>query len=407
MVHSYYAVMGGITIDDTNISLFNPNRYTGFSLTRQGIRWIAKNAQDVLPDLSAGEIWDRSKASAIAKTVVCLQAIWFCAQCVGRLSQGYSITLLELNTFIHALCALATYMLWWNKPLDVESRTQLQGTFSREISAVVLLICNSEVNEFVKKVQKGALYYRTSCHSMASAEPTRDSDPNPIPKAKSHPGYKHHRSSRIASWWTDLRMPATDYSVYTHLNRKELETLAIAKAEVLRRFNLDAREVHLTVSRLYDGQNAPTHPEMLLNLRMPNWYNVFNNESELEWNLASHTYSLSFTGLFYGGLHLIAWNAPFPNHIQRLLWRMSGIYLATSVPVLIIIMELIEKSQLDALLSWVKVMLFAFLLLTLSAMFMYLFCRVYLVVECFLSLSHLPDSVFDVPQWSQYIPHIG
>lgn len=38
---------------------------------------------------------------------------------------------------------------------------------------------------------------------------------------------------------------------------------------------------------------------------------------------------------------------------------------------------------------------------------LYMLFRVYLVVECFVQISHLPDSVFTVPTWSQYIPHIS
>ena len=41
------------------------------------------------------------------------------------------------------------------------------------------------------------------------------------------------------------------------------------------------------------------------------------------------------------------------------------------------------------------------------AILVYCLARVYLVVECFINLSHLPESVFRVPVWSQYVPHIS
>jgi len=44
---------------------------------------------------------------------------------------------------------------------------------------------------------------------------------------------------------------------------------------------------------------------------------------------------------------------------------------------------------------------------TLSAAALYCLARVYLVVECFINLSHLPQSVYLVPTWSQYVPHIS
>jgi hypothetical protein len=42
-----------------------------------------------------------------------------------------------------------------------------------------------------------------------------------------------------------------------------------------------------------------------------------------------------------------------------------------------------------------------------AAIFLYALARVYLVVECFINLVHLPDSAYLVPQWSQYVPHIS
>lgn len=36
----------------------------------------------------------------------------------------------------------------------------------------------------------------------------------------------------------------------------------------------------------------------------------------------------------------------------------------------------------------------------------YLFSRVYLVLECFISLLHSPVEVYDLPAWSAYVPHI-
>lgn len=37
----------------------------------------------------------------------------------------------------------------------------------------------------------------------------------------------------------------------------------------------------------------------------------------------------------------------------------------------------------------------------------YCMARVFLVVECFITLEHLPASVYNVPLWSNYLPHIS
>ena len=40
---------------------------------------------------------------------------------------GMTISLLELNTFAHAVCVLTAYLFWWHKPLDVEELTLILG----------------------------------------------------------------------------------------------------------------------------------------------------------------------------------------------------------------------------------------------------------------------------------------
>ena len=37
----------------------------------------------------------------------------------------------------------------------------------------------------------------------------------------------------------------------------------------------------------------------------------------------------------------------------------------------------------------------------------YLFARVFLAVECFISLAYLPEIVLQQQQWAYYFPHIG
>jgi hypothetical protein len=63
-------------------------------------------------DISKKYLQDKSKANGLAKTLVCLQASWFCVQCLVRVGQALPVTLLEINTFAHSVCALLVYILW-------------------------------------------------------------------------------------------------------------------------------------------------------------------------------------------------------------------------------------------------------------------------------------------------------
>ncbi|KAK0714480.1 hypothetical protein B0H67DRAFT_467533, partial [Lasiosphaeris hirsuta] len=126
IVHSYFALMRGyeVRIEPADQNFLPRTRVLdeereGLRLIAEGFQALAQNFPDLIPDQPREKIDNKSKGDAIAKNLVCFQAVWFCAQCFARLGQRLGISLLELNTLGYALCALLIYCLWWNKPLDV------------------------------------------------------------------------------------------------------------------------------------------------------------------------------------------------------------------------------------------------------------------------------------------------
>ena len=86
-----------------------------------GIKELAARVSPhIIPDISASSIMDKSKANGLARWLLCLQALWYCVQCIGRLGRGLPISTLELNTLVHAICALLSLAFWTRKPLNVE-----------------------------------------------------------------------------------------------------------------------------------------------------------------------------------------------------------------------------------------------------------------------------------------------
>lgn len=147
MTHSHYVIMGGFAIVPGEQQ--SPARYwhkylqqcheDRLTISTEGVQFLANLDPALIPQLSTVEIKDKSKASGMAKAFVCAQALWFCAQCVARLSQDLKISLLELNTFAHAMCTLLVYILWWDKPLDIEEPTIIPPTGPAQ--AVIALLC--------------------------------------------------------------------------------------------------------------------------------------------------------------------------------------------------------------------------------------------------------------------------
>ncbi|KAK5714038.1 hypothetical protein LTR15_010945 [Elasticomyces elasticus] len=462
IVHSHFALMGGFAIDssvfDHNIVPGNPQR---LRLTVEGLKLMAKVDPALLPDISREAIQDKSKASPLAKTIVCLQALWFCVQCITRLVQGLSISLLELNTFAHALCAFVIYGLWWSKPLDVEEPLLLQGqSLERVVAALVMLdIVSTRPLEFSHRFDseyrlgrsKNALararltfvrhlnidyvdldYPDDKPVIMASA--LRDSSGSLRPRsvippkefrlAEFSPFYQHKQKQIPVSAYNaehnmvllksfhDLHgfgivvkslepsAPRPDVSVW--LTRSDVRCMKLALK--LANENPDMAAAVSRVSAKKDDDNAGT-PHLVL--RAKNWPSLGTwNSSGVQLHSKAILAGFTLAGVVYGMIHLSAWNAPFPSVSQMWLWRASAITLISSPVFLIIgLMGDYDANERDGDVCSLFCAPFSFAFMVIGVL-CYITARAYLVVECFIGLSHLPPDAFLVPHWSRYFPHI-
>lgn len=115
----------------------------------------------------------------------------------------------------------------------------------------------------------------------------------------------------------------------------------------------------------------------------------------------------SAAALVYGGLHALAWFAHFGSFTEQLLWRISASVVMGGVPVAFIIDRIWVTISRDHTFFNRKFIIYFETCLFRSILLAYILARAYLVVECFINLSHLPADVYDVPTWSAYFPHIS
>ncbi|KAG1896614.1 uncharacterized protein F5891DRAFT_1175175 [Suillus fuscotomentosus] len=110
--HSFFVLMGGfmLYVDGKPYLTLQPDHI---------LKLIQKGCIDV-PTLTADQIHDKSKGTAISKGLVMLQVAWFIMQLVTRVIYPLEITQLEVGTLAFAVLNFLTYAAWWNKPLDVE-----------------------------------------------------------------------------------------------------------------------------------------------------------------------------------------------------------------------------------------------------------------------------------------------
>lgn len=113
ITQAFFLVSGGLAVDASDFWVMS-----NLTFTPIGIVELARAG--ILPEISERDIEDRSKADMMTKALTCIQALWFFVSGIGRISQHLPVTLLEIHVMIHVFCAFAMYILWFNKPYNVE-----------------------------------------------------------------------------------------------------------------------------------------------------------------------------------------------------------------------------------------------------------------------------------------------
>lgn len=113
-------------------------------------------------------------------------------------------------------------------------------------------------------------------------------------------------------------------------------------------------------------------------------------------DLGKATFALCLLPIVYGGIHLAAWGFEFPSPVESVLWKISCLFIMSTVIPVILVGALIEYLRPNFI--WVS----AFVLYS----GVYAVARIFLVLESFLSLRHVPIGVYAAVPWVQNIPHI-
>lgn len=367
------------------------------TLTLDGLRFIADHNPDLLPDLSDSAIKDKGKANTFTKMITIAQALWSGIQCVTRSTQGLSISFLEINTAIHAACALALYFFfWWDKPLDVEEPTICTHVDLHHIAAFMVAwelypgvklslvdLQNTEDNDMLDcSGDSGTVVSHPKVRHIL-LRPSK----NPEFQSKhyfAYHGFVFHKNTSLAvgGVW------------YDQLTELDFDRFKLA-SKPFSRHGLQLRE-----GFPFLGVRSKNHFE-----------NMFAVEKVNGWRPESKHLVVGFflAGFFYGGVHLVVWNRPFRGEIDKLFWKWSSITLLVSgIPAVIWYLAGVFH-DLDPSCWTLTKRTFLYSSATCFYLFMplYIFARIFIVVECFLDVFHLPDSAFEVPRWSQYFPHIG
>jgi hypothetical protein len=393
---AFYALSGGC--------IYRSKYIRGKTLRAEAVSYLLRHDPKSLLPLQKAVLQDPSKADGITKIITCLQASWFCLQCFSRLAQGMAMSLLELNTWAHCVCTLFIYFFWWHKPYDVRIHALIESS----------------------ALDHAFLIERAK---TASAQQPWRNMPRQVVVAIEEPK-RNGATVRVTTGvaWANGQI----YAHQAH-DRKGLHLIKNGESLPCTGFILvhhgkDSLAVYVSTDLLHCWQE-------LWRLRVDNGFcnlpeglTLLMRDS-LQW-CPRRVRNMDFDGIvghistpdfgpavmavmilafaFYGGLHLFAWSYSFGTRTEGILWKASSV-LANSSGLLMILLRwtdrMDQQSRFNSHTTVSNAVLLCLAMLFLLIIFNFT-GRAYLVIESFIALPNSPASVYHMPVWTDYFPHI-
>ncbi|KAL8856366.1 MAG: hypothetical protein Q9178_007057 [Gyalolechia marmorata] len=409
------------------------------TLTPRGVALLA--ACGYLPKISTEDILDKNKSDNVSKLLSVLQALWMLVQIIGRLIRHLPVTLLEVNTLAHIICAIIIYAFYWNKPKLINEPTRLRGDWIPPIAAYMFM--SSQISGW-RSVRPGILkkdWIDPEFSILAFDHPAcRKAELNsvcPCP-AEAKPGAANTISKILeASTNSDRAWSSSEIGTFKQrpFNASVIKGVPLERLVSTIENRLESSGERQTIRWTLAAQAVSTYPaiasrfvcretaegdemyrwfepavEELVDDSIGNWAtgNLLRDMSGFVMGMVLWSASMA-----YGAVHTTAWHGHFPTRTEALLWRVSSVCIAGSGFTWILINMLARSfpwfkaywKEVETLRAhWTNLVVLGILAGVCGIA--YLLSRIYLVVEAFISLRKLPASAFDTLEWTKLVPHL-
>ncbi|KAJ7183863.1 hypothetical protein C8R46DRAFT_1027508 [Mycena filopes] len=354
LVHGFYAFVGGYAFDvSDSAEPFLPGGLTRVILTTDGLYFLRAHAPELIPRMSEEDINDKSKADGLAKTLVAMQVAWFCLQCIARGAQGLPISLLEVTTSGHALYTLLTYILWAKKPMNVSVPTPLAGDRTRMHQLCAYMFMASRISARTRGAERSAT------------------------------------STEFGSIYVD---PLESHSA---VPTTPPTTVVLRSGDFLAGTGFSPASGFARTSDVGDSAGKLTPNWGCLGRAKPT--TIFSGRQDAGRLVVAFT----IAEVLYAIIHAMGWNATFGSPREETAWRAATCFVGgggvfIGVVGFLWVLTNAGKPYWDYWQTWAAVVVVGVLELGI---------RMFLLIEALLNVKVLPPRVFQLPQWSTYIPH--
>jgi hypothetical protein len=352
MTHSYWAVAGGIAVD---VNGSEPLYSTGCrpTLTENGILLLLKTDPELLPDIPESDIKDVSRHHSLARLLAGIQTIWFCVSCVVRVAQRFPLSLLELITFIHAMCTIIVYIVWWKKPLGLKRQFLITSDRFRPLVAFMWMASHAsardQTDEDLKDMERTytyshapefeAIYLGKFCEDdqASSVGSSRRMSAEPatitVTPERGLVGTTFFVNRSSARWTVKSETIRTEDGPPVERNTRQDPAVFVLTRDDARRWRLAYEAM-----RKYGLRKPTIDHGYITNFSVSDM--IYSAPSEWTENIPASALNSLFAILgicllacAVGTLYALAWNTRFPSRTQRIMWRISALVVACTAGV--------------------------------------------------------------------------
>ncbi|KDQ59776.1 hypothetical protein JAAARDRAFT_126849 [Jaapia argillacea MUCL 33604] len=372
--HGFFALMGGFMLYDGDQPIH--------TLSPLDLETLVDDGSIDFPIISKEEIEDRSKGDALSKSIALIHTTWFTIQVIARGFRRLPITELEVVTLAFTVLNVATYSLWWSKPLSVQCSFRVPLKFGSKKTPRSNSKSTKPVMVLLKFLILGGIFAGFTgvgygIHFLAKRK---------YLKASVQVGH-----GAVNAFGSVVDIVTTAIAVLILL-------LAAASAAcwsmilcfidaMVGFFGMALGFKHeanaLNVSTFYDGDLNPKEQRNF------------------------QTFILPTIAVTFGAVHCMAWQYDFPSHVEQLLWRMAAVAITCSPVVMTMASAWAGSSGRQMVVSFDESLWFGtFMTFAFLVFVFYLVSRIMLLAIAFSSLRSLPHAAFQTIPWTSYIPHL-
>jgi len=333
------------------------------------------------------------------------------------------ITLLELHTIMHVLCAVAIYAFWWHKPMDVRYPVilHIEPALAAKIYASFDGSHDYSPPPFETRTsepRQGEMVPEKPAGSAAQNDTLPKED---APPARTDTKYPDRlEANRVLTRVRRIRENG-EYSLFNFYGWRDSfclwqPTNDAAGRKRWQEYDARSRDAFRLEPEDLCLEDASSRENACVRANMVVREGSVRTEDDKE---GSWMVLVAFS-VAYGGAHASAWNSHMPSPVERLLWRVSSVAVAAGIPLALGAYLCIRrlsrycdatkrKGRLGKVIKWLgrrdTVIGAVLLCFCLPLGLFVLVARAFMVTESFISLRSLEKGSFDVVSWSNYWPH--